>query len=339
MSLIGNDVAQVTTPATWNIYNQYAGIIDNKAYYIFFDNNFNLIFSSLEAGSDALIEVDVPTDFTFGNFGTIVNDKLFLGLNDGNFDQTLFIYDGDIFTEVTNPIGKTYDFLLTDDQGYFYLRYRDQDFVNTLYKLLPNSLPTSADNEVFTLVNVPYFFSTDNFDFADSDGDMLASIMITEVEQVGNLFNDGGHVFPGDIIEIGDLENLVFFPNTDDQGLNYDLFKFRVSDGDDFSNIEYTMTINVVEALSNSNVMLNANVLLHPVPVENFANLQINASQNIESLNLRIIGMNGKILFQNNYENLGEEFQHSIDVSQLPAGQYILHGTTPHGNIAKPFVK
>lgn len=333
----GVDFVEVDAPAGFT-FTQYADTIGGAAYYIYFDINFNNIIARLDAGSNSTVEVPGPAGFTYNNFAASVNDKLFLGYNDATFEQTLFIYDGNEFTEVVNPPGQAYNFTMTEDQGFLYLRYDNiNNFQGTLYKLRPNSLPTSADNSVTTFINVPYFFEQNDFSFADTDGsDTLSFIMITEVETVGNLFLNGAHVYVGDVINVEDLTDLVFFPNTDDEGMNYDLFKFRVSDGDDFSDEEYIMTINVVdEATSTEENFLEANILLYPVPADEFTTLQINATQAIETLHIRLVSMDGRVVLQNNFDQVGEDFQHQFNLTNIPSGQYLLHGVSPNGMVVK----
>lgn len=333
----GTDFVEVDAPAGYT-FTQYADTLGGDAYYAYYDLNFINHLTKLEPGSNSVLEVTGPADFTYASFGASANDKLFLGYNNNNFQQTLFIYDGNEFTEVENPLGKAYSFTMTEDQGFLYLRYNDLNFYQgTLYKLRPNSIPTSADNSVTTFINVPYFFKQNDFSFADTDGsDTLSSIMITEVETVGNLFLDGAHVYVGDIILVEDLSNLVFFPNTGDEALNYDSFSFRVSDGDDFSDEEYVMTINVIdEATSTEENFLDANILLYPVPADQFTTLQINATQAIETLNVRIVSMNGQVVLQQSFNQIGEEFQYQFDLTNLVSGQYILHGISPNGMVAK----
>ena len=333
----GTDFVEVDAPAGYT-FTQYADTLNGEAYYVYYDINFTNQLTKLEAGSNSVLDVTGPANFTYSNFAASVNDKLFLGYNNSNFDQTLFIYDGNEFTEVENPAGKAYSFMMTEDQGYLYLRYNDLNYYEgTLYKLRPNSIPTSADNSVTTFINIPYFFQPSDYSFADTDGsDTLSSIMITEVETVGNLFLDGAHIYVGDIISAEDLSNLVFFPNTGDEAMNYDAFKFRVSDGDDFSDEEYVMTINVVDpATSTEDNFLDASILLYPIPADQFTTLQINATQAIESLNVRIISMNGQVVLQQSFNQIGEEFQHQFDLTNLTSGQYILHGTSPNGIVAK----
>lgn len=333
----GTEFLEVDAPAGYT-FSQYADTISGSAYYVYFDLNFNTHFTRLESGSNSVIEINGPANFTYSNFAASSNDKLFLGYNSTNFEQTLFIYDGNEFTEVENPLGKVYSFMMTEDQGYLYLRYNDlSQYQGTLYRLRPNSIPSSADNSVTTFINIPYFFEQNDFSFADTDGsDTLSSIMITEVEMVGNLFLNGGHVYVGDIIPTEALSDLVFFPNTGDEAMNYDFFKFRVSDGDDFSDEEYVMTINVVDpATSTNDNFLNANILLFPIPADHFTTLQINANHAIEQLEVRIISMNGQVVLQQSFDQIGEEFQHQFDLTNLANGQYILHGISPHGIVAK----
>ena len=337
----GTDFIEVDAPTGFN-FSQYLDTIQGKAYYLYFDNNFNSTFESLSEGSNSVMEVASPTGFTYNNYVTSSNEKLFISLYDNiAFIPRLFIFDGAEFIEVGNPAGRQYDAFMIQDDGYLYLRYVDNNFDGTLYKLRPNSIPTSADNSVTTFINIPYFFESNDFSFTDTDNnDSLSAILITEVETVGNLFYDGAHVYVGDIIPAADLGKLVFFPNTDDEALNYDYFKFKVFDGDAFSEEDYTMNINVAdEATSTDNNFLNANILLFPVPADPFTTLQINATQPIKSLNVRIIAMNGQVVYQELFNQIGTEFQHQFDLSAVASGQYILHGIAPNGMVAKTIIK
>ena len=333
----GTEFIEVDGPAGYT-FSQYADTISGNAYYVYYDINFNNHLTKLETGSNSVIEVTGPADFTYSNFAGSVNDKLFLGYNSTNFEQTLFIYDGNDFAQVENPLGKVYSFMMTEDQGYLYLRYNDLSYYQgTLYKLRPNSIPTSADNSVTTFINIPYFFEQNDFSFVDTDGsDTLSSIMITEVESVGNLFLEGAHVYVGDIILAEDLTNLVFFPNTGDENLNYDSFKFKVSDGDDFSDEEYVMAINVIDpATATTDHFLHANTSLYPTPADQFITLQINSLETIVSLNVRIIAMDGQVVLHQSFDQIGEKFQHQFDLTNLATGQYILQGISPIGIVAQ----
>jgi len=324
------------------------------SYLSYFDANFyNFIF---ELNGTTLTQLPIPTGFQFPFYVNKFDGRDFFGMYDNNFNQFLFGYDGTDFVEVDAPAGYTYSQYADTLLGNAYYVYYDANFNNHLTKLEAGSNSTievtgptdftysnfaasvnDKDNSVTTFINTPYFFEQDDFTFADTDGsDSLSSIMITEVETVGNLFLNGAHVYVGDIIPTEELSDLVFFPNTDDEGMNYDVFTFRVSDGDDFSDAEYTMTINVVDAAtSTDDNFLNANVLLYPIPADEFTTLQINATQAIEELNVRIVSMNGQVVLRQTFEQIGEEFQHQFDLTNLASGQYILHGISPNGIVAK----
>lgn len=336
MSYDGTDFTEVNAPADFT-FSQFTDTLAGNAYYLYFDYYFNFHLMELEAGSNTVSEIPGPSGLTFSNFETSFDEKLFLSYFDAGFERTLYTFDGQDFSEIENPSGIQYGNFMTEDLGFLYLRYNDiNSYSGTLYKLRLNSFPTSADNSVTTFINTPYFFESNDFDFADNDGDVFTSILITEVETVGNLFLDGAHVYVGDLIDVQDLPKLVFFPNTGDEALNYDLFKFKVFDGDDFSESDYTMNINVIDiANSTKDNFLDAKVLLYPVPADQFTSLKIDATQVIKELDIKIVSMSGQTVYQNNFKNIGQTWQHTFELSHLPEGQYVLYGNSPKGIISK----
>ncbi|NNE63980.1 MAG: hypothetical protein HKN34_07855, partial [Gammaproteobacteria bacterium] len=56
-----------------------------------------------------------------------------------------------------------------------------------------NDAPTAATNTVVTNEDTDYTFAAADFNFADIDGDALASIQITTLESAGSLQLNGGH--------------------------------------------------------------------------------------------------------------------------------------------------
>lgn len=119
-----------------------------------------------------------------------------------------------------------------------------------------NSIPAAADNSITTLKNKVYIFNTDEFNYSDSDGDAFAKIMITQAPLKGTLFldaNNNGNFDTGENLITGNQvltekinEGLLkFAPLTDDYGIPYTNFNFRVSDGFQYSANDNSMTINV----------------------------------------------------------------------------------------------
>jgi len=94
--------------------------------------------------------------------------------------------------------------------------------------------PTAADNTVVTDEDVAYVFSAADFNFADADpGDMLRQVKITTLPTNGTLSLSGVDVVASQSITVEDIDagNLVFTPASDQNGIAYDTFDFKVSDG------------------------------------------------------------------------------------------------------------
>lgn len=323
-------------------YAFHADTLLGEDYHIVYDQNFNGTLFKLDEENNALVEVPGPPGFNnFGNYATVVNDKMFVSYLDANFFGTLFIFDGTEFTEIQNPAGQFYSFFMTEQNGQLYFRYDSQNtFEGTLYKLTPNSLPTSLDNVVTTDINIPYFFQATDFSFADTDnGDSLSFIMITEIEQVGYLLWNGAHVYEGDIIPVDEIQSLIFTPLQDEEGSPYDAFRFKVGDGEAFSDEDYLMQINVNDpATSITENALNVFVSVAPVPANNYTNIQLNTTEAIGNLRLYVFNANGQMMIQNEYQGLDHRFNETLNVSDWPAGTYYVVGRTSIGQFAKPLL-
>ena len=115
-----------------------------------------------------------------------------------------------------------------------------------------NDPPVSTDDDVTMAQNTPKVFGLDDFGtYSDVENDPLAKIQITELPTEGTLeYWDGSswlaitlnQEFNASQILQGQLR---FVPATDESGDNYDSFKFKVSDGTDYSTNSYTLTIDV----------------------------------------------------------------------------------------------
>ena len=97
-----------------------------------------------------------------------------------------------------------------------------------------NDAPTAADNTVVTLEDTAYVFTAADFNFSDIDtGDTLQHVQITSLETAGALQLSGVDVVLNQIIDVADITagNLTFTPAQDQNGVAYDSFGFKVSDG------------------------------------------------------------------------------------------------------------
>ena len=110
-----------------------------------------------------------------------------------------------------------------------------------------NTAPTASNNTVTASYNMPYVFAAADFNFADADSDSLASVKIVMPPRTGRLTLDGTAVTANQIIRKADIDagKLVFRPSAGSAGSPYTHFTFKVDDGADESERDYTMFINV----------------------------------------------------------------------------------------------
>ncbi|MET0074000.1 MAG: Ig-like domain-containing protein [Candidatus Thiodiazotropha lotti] len=110
-----------------------------------------------------------------------------------------------------------------------------------------NDAPTAANNTVTTNEDTTYTFTAADFNFSDIDGDTLASVKITSLENIGALQLSGVDVTLNQVITKADIDagNLKFIPIADANGASYDSFGFSVNDGTVDSAATYTMTVDV----------------------------------------------------------------------------------------------
>lgn len=110
-----------------------------------------------------------------------------------------------------------------------------------------NDLPAAANAAVATLEDEVYTFNIDDFNLSDVDSDALFKVQITGLVSVGSLeLNDVAVILNQEILA-ADISagRLKFIPNSNESGINYDGFEFRVHDGTDYSSAAYNLSIDV----------------------------------------------------------------------------------------------
>jgi WD40 repeat protein len=108
-----------------------------------------------------------------------------------------------------------------------------------------NDAPTTSNSTVTMLEDTQYKLTRETFRFGDVDaGNLLRSVRFTSLPDKGTLTLDGVAVKAFQIIPVGSLDNLVFTPPKDANGIPFVTFGFQVSDGALFSKTA-TITINV----------------------------------------------------------------------------------------------
>ena len=108
-----------------------------------------------------------------------------------------------------------------------------------------NNAPTASDGSVTTDEDTAHTFAADEFNFADPDGDALASVKVVTLPTAGGLALDGTAVTVDQAVPAAKIGDLVFTPEANANGMGYASFTFRVSDGMEESALAYAMTVNV----------------------------------------------------------------------------------------------
>ena len=129
----------------------------------------------------------------------------------------------------------------------YYIAAVAQIVVSVNGTLTTNDAPTAANKTVTTAEDTAYTFTADDFGFADTDGDTLASVKIVTVPVAGNgtLELSGTAVVADEVVPEASIGNLAYIPPENANGTGYASFTFKVSDGTDESAVANTMTIDV----------------------------------------------------------------------------------------------
>ena len=144
------------------------------------------------------------------------------------------------YTGDANIFGVNADTLTitTDDQGNFGSGAAIQDVDTVQIDISPVAdAPITGDATVSLDEDAAYIVQLSDIPFVDADGDPIDHIQVTQLPANGTLQLSGVNVSFGDLISAADIaaNNLVFIPAADDNGVAYDAFEFRVSDGANYS--------------------------------------------------------------------------------------------------------
>ena len=94
-----------------------------------------------------------------------------------------------------------------------------------------NNAPTSKGASIAISEDVPHSFSASDFQYNDSDADVLVHITITELPTNGVLTLNGSPISEKTKIAAADISKLSFVPNENESGDDYGNFKFTLNDG------------------------------------------------------------------------------------------------------------
>lgn len=109
-----------------------------------------------------------------------------------------------------------------------------------------NANPTGGNSSIDIIKNQSYTFQEGDFPYSDPDGDDFAGIKILDIETQGDLEYNGDDITGNSIYS--NVNNLVFTPQSGEDGSPYATFTFKVIDEQgNLSSTGYTMTINVLD--------------------------------------------------------------------------------------------
>lgn len=299
-----------------------AGFSDNAIYPAYTNDGFYTFTMGICDG-ETLEIIENPIGFQYSQFEVEWEGGAFAQYFDPVFNSALRYYNNEELLNVPSPDDLFYNNYEFEVDELLHFTFRDYNFNRTLYYLgEPNEAPTAADNTVQTLIETPYMFSIEEFNFTDlDDSDTLSAIQIIEKPTLGILHLDGANIGTGDFVPATEIENLTYIPFNGGEGMPYDSFSFKVFDGDDLSEEIYIMFINVLEELVGTDDNLLATSLeIFPNPATDFIQLEIDNYSPAEAVEILIYNQNGQAVERRVSNNLKETFE----VSDWATGLYIL---------------
>jgi hypothetical protein len=149
------------------------------------------------------------------------------------------------YTPKENEFGNNYDnFKFKVSDG---IIYSTLDNTITFHVTPVNDAPTAQDNTISFDEDTIKVFSLSDFNFTDTDGDPITSILITKIPDKGRLTLNSALVVVHQSISASEINTgkLQFAPEANIFGNNYTNFNFKVSDGTLLSESDYSITINI----------------------------------------------------------------------------------------------
>ncbi|MGY0219776.1 tandem-95 repeat protein, partial [Endozoicomonadaceae bacterium StTr2] len=131
--------------------------------------------------------------------------------------------------------------------------FSDNDYTLRVDVTPVNDAPESTDDSITTLEDTPKVLGVDDFgNYSDVENSPLAAVKITSLPTDGTLQyqNSSGQwvsVTQNQEISRADITGgkLRFVPDANENGSNYATLKFKVSDGTDYSDNDYTLRVDV----------------------------------------------------------------------------------------------
>ena len=90
--------------------------------------------------------------------------------------------------------------------------------------------------------------------------------------------------------------------------------------------------------VSTNNILDAANIIeISPNPADNKINLNIDLVETVETANIRILDVNGRLVYDRQYKDIRTE-SITLDISSYAPGTYFLHFITKEGVRTKRFI-
>lgn len=202
-----------------------------------------------------------------------------------------------------------------------------------------NDFPASEDAAIDILASETYVFGLADFPFSDIDGDTFAQIQIVQTVDKGTLALDGAPLTNGQIINATQVGQLAFTPIFGEEGIPYTSFVFRVSDGQVFTPVENTMTINITGPNATRENTLEADVLLSPNPASEMFKINVFSDVPLADVRYAIYDAAGRKIISGKIVENGTEITEAIPVGYFSEGLYYVKIMTGEKSKVVKFVK
>jgi len=155
------------------------------------------------------------------------------------------------YTPVTNSTSSSsFDFTVVDSGGMAGGGNDTDPVGNTLFINIVdvNDAPTGADATISLTEDAAYQFIAADFGFADTDADQFQALLIEQPPASGVLSLGGVVVDPGQVISVGDLNNIGLFyhPELNQSGISTLVFRVQDNGGTVLGGIDTSLTSNEI---------------------------------------------------------------------------------------------
>ena len=245
---------------------------------------------------------------------------------------------GIAYTPLPDEFGTNYDsFQFKVSDGFNFSNDSYTMTVNVLEG--QNATPSSEDITIQVQESSTYAFTNGDFPFSDPDGDAFEALRISTLPGAGGLTLAGVPVISGQEIPAAQIEDLLFTPVAGETGQPYTSFTFQVGDGENFSAVANTVTINVGDNVSTQEILEVANWSLSPNPAQDHLQLEGQLLEDVDRLNLSLFNSQGQEMLQLRV-TLGSEgrFNEQVELRNLTPGIYWLQLATSEKYMTKKVI-